>query len=131
MMEAEASRGRRQEMSQGSTHRIERREEGGVTVIRCEGRITLGLATNTLRQLMREALEGGAKKVLVDFGGTTQLDSTGIGELVGALSLANEKGASLKLAQMPPKIRELLRITRLDTVFDVRESYEEAMESFR
>lgn len=102
-----------------------------MAVIRCEGRITLGLATNTLRNLMREALDSGAKKLLVDFSGATQLDSTGIGELVGALSLANEKGAELKLAAMPPKIRELLRITRLDTVFDVRESYEEALKSFR
>lgn len=118
-------------MTQPSAHRIESRREGDVTVIRCEGRITLGLATNTLRNLMREALEGGAKKLLVDFSGATQLDSTGIGELVGALSLANEKGAELKLAAMPPKIRELLRITRLDTVFDVRESCEEALKSFR
>jgi anti-sigma B factor antagonist len=118
-------------MTQPSAHRIESRREGDVTVIRCEGRITLGLATNTLRNLMREALDGGAKKLLVDFSGATQLDSTGIGELVGALSLANEKGAELKLAAMPPKIRELLRITRLDTVFDVRESYEEALKSFR
>jgi anti-sigma B factor antagonist len=118
-------------MAQQQSHRIESRMEGDVAVIRCEGRITLGLATNTLRNLMREALEGGAKKLLVDFSGATQLDSTGIGELVGALSLANEKGAQLKLAQMPPKIRELLRITRLDTVFDVRESFEEALHSFR
>jgi len=118
-------------MTQPSAHRIERRTEGDVAVIRCEGRITLGLATNTLRNLMREALDSGAKKLLVDFSGATQLDSTGIGELVGALSLANEKGAELKLAAMPPKIRELLRITRLDTVFDVRESYEEALKSFR
>lgn len=118
-------------MTQPPAHRIESRMEGDAAVVRCEGRITLGLATNTLRRLMREALEGGAKKLVVDFSGATQLDSTGIGELVGALSLANEKGAQLKLAQMPPKIRELLRVTRLDTVFDVRESLEEAMQSFR
>lgn len=118
-------------MSQPSSHRIESRQEGDVVIIRCEGRITLGLATNTLRNLMREALESGSKKVLVDFSGAVQLDSTGIGELVGALSLANERGAALKLAQLPTKIRELLRITRLDTVFDVRESSQEALESFR
>lgn len=118
-------------MSQASAHRIESRQEGDVVVIRCEGRITLGLATNTLRNLMRAALEGGARKLLIDFGGAVQLDSTGIGELVGALSLANEKGAALRLAELPPKIRELLRITRLDTVFDVRESCQEALESFR
>jgi anti-anti-sigma factor len=112
-------------MSRESTHRIESRREGGVTVIACEGRITLGLASNTLRK----ALEGGAKKVVVDFSGATQLDSTGIGELVGALSLANERGAALRLAAMPPKIRELLRVTRLDTVFDVRENLQEALKS--
>jgi|YNPMSStandDraft_1061717.scaffolds.fasta_scaffold03561_8 anti-sigma B factor antagonist len=116
-------------MSRESTHRIESRREGGVTVIACEGRITLGLASNTLRNLLREALEGGAKKVVVDFSGATQLDSTGIGELVGALSLANERGAALRLAAMPPKIRELLRVTRLDTVFDVRENLQEALKS--
>lgn len=118
-------------MSQAPAHRIESWQEGDVTVIRCEGRITLGLATNTLRNLMREALESGSTKLLLDFGGAVQLDSTGIGELVGALSLANEKGAALKLAQMPPKIRELLRITRLDTVFDVEEDFQQALESFR
>lgn len=118
-------------MEKNTPCRIESRLEGDVVVISCEGRITLGLATNTLRNQMREALERGSKKLLVDFSGATQLDSTGIGELVGALSLANEKGAALKLVRLPPKIRELLRITRLDTVFDVREDYREALESFR
>lgn len=118
-------------MSRESAHRIESRQEGGATVIACEGCITLGLATNTLRNLLREAIEGGAKVVVVDFRGAVQLDSTGIGELVGALSLANERGASLRLASLPPKIRELLRITRLDTVFDVREDLQDALSGAR
>lgn len=118
-------------MSRETSHRIEGRREGAAVVIACEGRITLGLATNTLRNLLREALEGGAQAVVVDFSGATQLDSTGIGELVGALSLANERGAALRLAALPAKIRELLRITRLDTVFDVRESLEEALSGLR
>lgn len=118
-------------MTRESAHRIESRKEGSAIVIACEGRITLGLATNRLRNLLREAIEGGAKAVVVDFSGATQLDSTGIGELVGALSLANEHGAALRLAALPPKIRELLRITRLDTVFDVRESPEQALADLR
>lgn len=110
---------------------ITTRCEHDVTLVVCEGRMTLGLATNTLRATLRETLEGGAKKLVLDFGLVTHLDSTGIGELVGALALAQEKQAILRLARMPAKIRELLRITRLDTVFDVYEDLDSALASFR
>jgi anti-sigma B factor antagonist len=102
----------------------------GVTLIRCAGDITLGAATNALRGAIRTAILGGEKKVLIDLGDVKFLDSTGIGEIVAGYTLAWENQARLKLARLPQKIKDVLEVTRLSTVFEVHEDAADAMRAF-
>lgn len=113
------------------TLKIETRNVDGVTVIGCTGQITLGQATSTFRNTIREQIQAGSKKLLLDLAAVTYLDSTGIGELVGAYTSAHNAEAQIKLARLPLKVRELLHITRLITVFEVFEDEAEAVRSFR
>lgn len=110
---------------------IEIREENGVTVMACSGTITLGQAANTFRNTLRELLQKGTRNLLLDLGGVTYLDSTGIGELVGAYTSAHSVNAQIKLARVPDKVRSLLEITRLNTVFELHDDLAKAVGSFK
>ena len=109
---------------------IATRELGDVTVLECTGDLRLGETSSTFRNTFRETLKGGAKKVVIDLAGVAYLDSTGIGELVGAHSAAGAAGARIKLARLPEKVANLLRLTRLSTVFQIHEEVEEAAGAF-
>lgn len=110
--------------------RITKRTEGVVTIISCEGNIALGATANEFRTVLREVLMAGAKKVLIDLGDVKYVDSTGIGEMVGAFNLAMELDASIKLARVPQKVQTVLDVTRLSTVFESLPTVEEALARF-
>lgn len=110
---------------------IQTREVNGVSVMACSGTITLGESTSLFRNTLRELLQKGTKKLLIDLGGVTYLDSTGIGELVGAYTSARSAAAQIKLARLPEKIYNLLQITKLITVFEVFDDEAEAIKSFQ
>jgi len=109
---------------------VSTRKSGDVTILDLNGKITIGVGDYALREAVHEALEGGAKKILLNLAGVTTLDSTGLGELVGSHTRASNQGAKLKLALLPPKVHDLLIITRLITVFEVYETEDEAIKSF-
>lgn len=102
----------------------------GVTVLACSGQITLGQPSTLFRNTLRELLQQGARHLVLDLDGVTYLDSTGIGELVGAYTSAHNAQALLKLCAVPRKVLELLEITRLHTIFEVYSSRAEAVRSF-
>lgn len=110
---------------------IQTREVNGVTVMACTGTITLGESTSLFRNTLRELLQKGTRKLLLDLGGVTYLDSTGIGELVGAYTSARNVSAQIKLARLPEKIYNLLQITKLITVFEIFDDEAEAVKSFK
>ncbi|WP_321476031.1 STAS domain-containing protein [uncultured Paludibaculum sp.] len=110
---------------------IQTREVSGVTVMACVGTITLGESTSLFRNTLRELLKQGSRKILIDLGGVTYLDSTGIGELVGAYTSARNVSAQIKLARLPEKIYNLLQITKLITVFEVFNNEAEAVKSYK
>jgi anti-sigma B factor antagonist len=110
---------------------IETREVNGVTIMACSGTITLGQATSLFRNTLRELLQKGATKLLLDLSQVTYLDSTGIGELVGAYTSAHNANAQIKLARLPAKIYNLLQITKLVTVFEIFDDEAEAIASFK
>jgi anti-anti-sigma factor len=70
------------------------------------------------------------KSLLVNLGKVTHLDSSGVGELVSSYTTATSRGAKLKLVDLPPKVRDVLTITQLNTVFDVYDTEDEAIASF-
>jgi anti-sigma B factor antagonist len=106
------------------------RQNGDVTILDLNGRITIGSGEEALRNATQEILNNGAKKVVINMGGVTMIDSSGIGELVSAYTTATNRGAKLKLANLPAKVSDILTITQLITVFDVFDSEAEAVQSF-
>lgn len=110
---------------------IAERQAGDVTVLDMSGKITIGEGSVSLRTAVRRLLEEGKKRILLNLGGVSYIDSSGIGELVSSYTAINKEGGQLKLLNLTQKLRDLLTITKLLTVFDVYESEAEALNSFK
>lgn len=106
------------------------RDVGDVRVIDMDGRITLGEGSALLRDLIREGLAGGHRKILMNLGGITYLDSSGLGELVSGYRLVKSQGGELKLLNLNKKVSDLLQVTKLYTVFDIHTNEAHAVSSF-
>lgn len=107
---------------------VDSRYRGAVYVIRCTGRIVSGQEIGVLEAALERGLRDGNRFVL-DMGEVSRLDSTGMGLLVRFLSSARNRGGDLRLSSPPPLIAELLRVTKLATVFRVYGTEEEAIAS--
>jgi anti-sigma B factor antagonist len=106
------------------------RDSGAVTVLDLSGRITLGEGSALLRSTIRELLNDQRFKILVNLGDINYIDSSGIGELVSAYTAVKNRGGELKLLHLTKKVRDLLQITKLYTVFDVHSDEVTALRSF-
>lgn len=106
------------------------RQVNGVTIVDLSGRITLGEGSVILRDQVRELLSKGNKKILLNLGEVNYIDSSGIGELVSAFTTVRNQGGDLKLLNLTKKVHDLLQITKLYTVFDVRDDETAAVKSF-
>jgi anti-sigma B factor antagonist len=111
--------------------RISTRQVDGVDIVDCSGRITLGEGSVVLRDTVKDLLLKGRKKILLNLGDVNYIDSSGIGELVSAYTTARNQGGDLKLLNLTKKVHDLLQITKLYTVFDVRDDETSAVKSFR
>ncbi|WP_408609922.1 STAS domain-containing protein [Candidatus Korobacter versatilis] len=107
------------------------RQVNGVTVIDLSGRITLGEGSVVLRDTIRDAVAQGNKKILLNLGDVTYIDSSGIGELVSGFTSVRNQGGELKLLNLTKKVHDLLQITKLYTVFDVKDDEATAIASFK
>jgi anti-sigma B factor antagonist len=107
------------------------REVDGITIVDCSGRITLGEGSVVLRDAVKDLLTKGQKKILLNLGDVNYIDSSGIGELVSAYTTVKNQGGELKLLNLTKKVHDLLQITKLYTVFDVRDDETTAVKSFR
>jgi anti-sigma B factor antagonist len=103
---------------------------GDVTLVEASGRITLGESVTLLRDQIRELLDGDRKKILLNLADVTYIDSSGIGEMVTAFTTVKRHGGSLKLLKLTQRVRDLLQITKLSTVFEVYEDESKALKSF-
>ena len=110
--------------------RASSRDVGDVTVIDMEGRITLGEGSALLRDLIKENLSNGRKKIVMNLAGINYIDSTGLGELVSGYRLVKSEGGELKLLNLSKKVTDLLQITKLYTVFDIHNQESQAVGSF-
>ena len=106
--------------------KIEKRQVDGITVVSCEGRIMFGDEANALRDFLREALAKTPRMVL-NLAGVTYIDSGGLGTLVGVYSSARGAGADIKLTGLGQRLRDVLQITKLATVFEVFNTEQEAI----
>jgi anti-sigma B factor antagonist len=107
------------------------REVNGITIVDMSGRITLGEGSALLRELIRDLLNKGQKKIVLNLGGVNYIDSSGIGELVSAFTTVKNQGGELKLLNLTQKVHDLLQITKLYTIFDVHTDEESAIRSFK
>jgi anti-sigma B factor antagonist len=107
------------------------RQVGDVSVVDVAGRITLGEGSSALRDAMRGLVAGGQKKILLNLGEVSYIDSSGIGELVSGFTTVTNSGGQLKLLNLAKRVKDLLQITKLYTVFDVHENEASAVRSFQ
>jgi anti-sigma B factor antagonist len=105
------------------------RQIGNVTVVDISGRIVLE-RTTTLRRLVSDLLDNESMKIVFNLGDAEYVDSAGLGCLVGLLTSVRKRNSDLKLLNPSAKIRNALRITRLDTVFDIFNNEQECLKSF-
>jgi anti-sigma B factor antagonist len=94
------------------------------------GRITLGEGSVVLRDTIRDLVGKGNKKILLNLGDVTYIDSSGIGELVSAFTAVRREGGELKLLHLTKKVHDLLQITKLYTVFDIKDDEAAAIKAF-
>ena len=106
------------------------RQIDGVTIVDLSGRITLGEGSVVLRDTVKDLLGKGQKKILLNLGDVSYIDSSGIGELVSAFTSVRNQGGELKLLHLTKKVHDLLQITKLYTVFDVKDDEATAIGAF-
>jgi anti-sigma B factor antagonist len=110
--------------------RMTDQEVNGVTVLEIEGRIVLGEESNAFREKVKSLLAAGKKKIVLNLANVGYIDSAGLGTLVATFHSARSQGATLKLANLGSKFKEVLQVTKLMTVFDTYDSEALAVQSF-
>ena len=106
------------------------RQVGDVTVIEAAGRITLGEGASAFRDQIRELGTKGDKKILLNLSEVSYIDSSGIGEMVSGFTSITNHGGSLKLVGLNKRVKDLLQITKLYTVFEVFDDEAAGVRSF-
>jgi len=110
--------------------RMTERDVSGVTVLDIEGRIVLGEESNSFREKVKSLLAAGKKKIVLNLSNVSYIDSAGLGTLVATFHSARSQGATLKLANLGAKFKEVLQVTKLMTVFDTYDNEAAAVASF-
>ena len=109
---------------------ITTREVDHVTLLDIRGRIVLGDETDALRTAVRDLLARGKKKIILNLADVDYIDSSGVGELVGSFTTVRNAGGELKLLNLTKKVHDILNVTKLYTVFDIRDDEFKAVKSF-
>ena len=102
----------------------------GITVVACQGRIVFGEEANELRETLKRLL-ANTRQIVLNLSGVSYIDSGGLGTLVGVYSSARSSGADIKLTGLGPRLRDVLQITKLVTVFEVYDNEQQAIAALR
>ena len=109
---------------------IKERVVDGVSVLDLSGKIVLGEGDGQVRERIKDLLSDGQKKILLNLGDVTYVDSAGLGALISSYTTTKREGAQLKLVNLTKRIQDLLAITKLITVFDTYDNEQEAIKSY-
>ena len=101
-----------------------------VALLELKGKLMGGPETIAIHDKVKELINQGINKVVIDLGKVTWLNSTGLGALMGSLTSARTAGGDVKLANVTDKVKSLFMITKLITIFETFDSAEEAIKSF-
>ena len=110
--------------------KIEPRQVARVTILDVRGRIVLGDEIHSLRDAVRGLVADGKKKIILNLADVDYIDSSGVGELVGCFTTLKNSAGELKLLTLSHKVQDVLHVTKLYTVFDVRDDEFQAVKSF-
>jgi len=110
--------------------KIDTREVAHVTILDIQGHIVLGEEIGDLRDAVRNLIAEGKKKIILNLGGVDYIDSSGVGELVGSFTTVRNAGGELKLLNLTQKVHDVLHVTKLYTVFDIKDDEFTAVRSF-
>lgn len=110
---------------------LTQREVGPVTIVDLSGKISLGEGSALLRKTIRDLLDAGQLKILLNLGDVNYIDSSGIGELVSGFTAVRNRNGELKLLNLTKKVHDLLQITKLFTVFDIYSDEATAVHSYK
>ena len=110
---------------------LKSRQVGSVNVIEVAGRITLGEGTRALSDAVNSLIAKQQKHILLNLGEVPYVDSSGIGELVSAFSTVKKGGGQLKLSNLTKRVRDLLRISRHDLIFEIHDDEAAGIQSFQ
>jgi anti-sigma B factor antagonist len=110
--------------------KIDTREVAHVAILDVKGRIVLGEEIGELRHAVRSLVADGKKKIILNLADVDYLDSSGVGELVGCFTTVRNAGGELKLLNLSQKVHDVLHVTKLYTVFDIRDNEFTAVKSF-
>ena len=109
---------------------IHERRERDVAVLDLKGRIRISGGTLALHRSIRCLVEEGKTKILLNLAGVTHIDSTGLGELISSYVTLSNKGGEIKLVHLTERLKDIMTITKLLTVFDVYDNEPDALASF-
>jgi anti-sigma B factor antagonist len=110
--------------------KITTRKAGDVTVVDLVGRITLGAGSTTLRESLLELSAGDNPRIVLNLSSVSNIDSSGIGELVSGYTTARGRGSSLKLAALPKRVEGLLDMTGVSRILEIHADEAGAVASF-
>src|SRR6266704_3851131 len=110
--------------------RLSTRTIDGVLIVDCGGRIVFGEESAALRDTVKKLIPDN-KRVVLNLGGISYIDSGGLGTLVALYTTAHNAGGAIKLARLTQRVGDLLQVTKLVTIFEVFDTEEKAVESFR
>jgi anti-sigma B factor antagonist len=106
------------------------RETHDISIIDLSGQLTMGDACAGIRDEVRDELGQGTRKIILNLADVTYIDSAGLGELTAAFTSVNNRDGKLKLLNLTKRVRDLMQITKLYTVFDVYDDEKKAIASF-
>jgi anti-sigma B factor antagonist len=109
---------------------IQQRRVGEITVLDMDGKVTIDGTSNALHACIRDLLQKGQDRILLNLAGVAYIDSSGLGELISCHVTLNKSGGQMKILHLTQRLRELMTITKLLTIFDVYEVESDAIDSF-
>src|SRR5512138_1867069 len=111
--------------------KIEKRKSGNVTILDLKGKILFGDGIDELRQAINGAIKDKDKQLVLNFAEVPYLDSTGLGEVVRSYTTLKKEGGAVKIANLTNKVKDLMMVTKLITVFETFDNENEAVKSFK